>query len=54
MKGRFIMKNSIKKKISSVVSKVGYTSGMDSTGEVCFFYLYQPKQPKALKKATRK
>lgn len=48
------MKNSIKKKISSVVSKVGYTSGVDSTGEICIFFLYQPKQPKALKKAARK
>ncbi len=48
------MKNSIKKKISSIVSKVGYTTGMDSTGEICILFLYEPKQPKALKKATRK
>ncbi|MCD7731226.1 MAG: cyclic lactone autoinducer peptide [Oscillospiraceae bacterium] len=43
-------KNSVKKMVSKVITKVGVSSAKVDVNQACVYVLYQPKQPKVLKK----
>ncbi len=43
----------IKRKISKFVGKVGTAAAKNDLNQTCACCLYQPKQPKSLKKNTR-
>ncbi len=54
IKGGMVMLNkNIKKKISKFVGKVGTAAAKNDANQSCLVFLYQPKQPKSLKKTTR-
>lgn len=42
-------KKTIKKKASGLVSKIAEKAAWDDTSNLCMYFFYQPKQPKALK-----
>lgn len=43
-------KNNVKKMVSKVISKTGIKSAKIESSQACVMFIYQPKQPKNLKK----
>lgn len=53
-KGGMVMFNkNVKKVISKFVGKVGTATAKKNMNQTCICNLYQPKQPKSLKKDTK-
>ncbi len=51
IKGGMVMSNkNIKRLVSKFVDKVGTAAARNDANQTCFCLLYQPKQPKSLKK----
>jgi cyclic lactone autoinducer peptide len=40
--------------VSKLVEKIGLSTAIKSTNSSCAFFLYQPKQPKALARVIKK
>lgn len=43
-------KSNLKKKVANMVAKVGVTQAQNDFNQACVMFIYQPKQPRNLKK----
>lgn len=46
-------KSNLKKKMASMAAKVGVKQTQNDFNQACVMFIYQPKQPRALKKRYR-